>query len=272
MIELQIGGQKTPLLLHVTDILLLGREMTTPDQPALDLSAYSAVDAGVSRRHAVLERTENGFSLVDVGSTNGSWLNAQRLTPNQRVEVRSGDQIRLAQLVLYLYFHQKQSSEQTFYLSLVGQQPQRLTTDVLSKQIIPYLNAIHLVQHRICALTGEPPAALNIRSIRVENQLVCITIEQMAEAVEFAVQTFGEQPAIRQGSADAGVKTRRIGTGLINPVGGGAHTDNELRDIAQRLVRQFQASESLQADDSVSALLPPLRLLANSPLRLSRER
>ncbi len=38
------------------------------------------VDASVSRRHAVLERTEAGWMISDQGSANGTWLDGQRIS------------------------------------------------------------------------------------------------------------------------------------------------------------------------------------------------
>jgi len=50
-------------------------------------------DARVSRRHAELRREGNCFLLADLGSTNGTLLNGQRLT--QALPLRDGDVIEL---------------------------------------------------------------------------------------------------------------------------------------------------------------------------------
>jgi len=47
-------------------------------------------DTNVSRRHAEIRPTIDGFSLVDLGSTNGSLVNGERVT--QR-ELREGDEL-----------------------------------------------------------------------------------------------------------------------------------------------------------------------------------
>ena len=47
-------------------------------------------DTNVSRRHAEIRPTIDGFSLVDLGSTNGSLVNGERVT--QR-ELRDGDEL-----------------------------------------------------------------------------------------------------------------------------------------------------------------------------------
>lgn len=58
-------------------------------------------DVRVSRRHAVIERTGEGLTLADAGSTNGTWLNGRRLT--EPAELHDGDRIRLGGVELRFY-------------------------------------------------------------------------------------------------------------------------------------------------------------------------
>ena len=64
----ELNGQHYPLTAEVT---VLGRSSET-DLP-LD-------DTGVSRRHAQLRRTPHGYELVDLGSTNGTFVNGERVS------------------------------------------------------------------------------------------------------------------------------------------------------------------------------------------------
>ena len=51
----------------------------------------------------VVINSENGqFTIMDLGSANGTWLNRRRLAPHKVEVVRDGDEIRLGQLVLYI--------------------------------------------------------------------------------------------------------------------------------------------------------------------------
>lgn len=51
-----------------------------------------AVDAiGVSRMHAEIFRTGNGYGLKDLGSKNGTFLNGELLVPFQEYELKEGD-------------------------------------------------------------------------------------------------------------------------------------------------------------------------------------
>jgi pSer/pThr/pTyr-binding forkhead associated (FHA) protein len=47
---------------------------------------------------------EDGYSLEDLGSTNGTWLNGTLTLKHVPYKLHSGDQIRLGTLTLYVYF------------------------------------------------------------------------------------------------------------------------------------------------------------------------
>ncbi|MEV4842848.1 FHA domain-containing protein [Micromonospora matsumotoense] len=55
-------------------------------------------DAHLSRRHAEVRLTEDGVVLVDLGSTNGTWLNDRRITDAE--PLTDGDVIRLGRTEL----------------------------------------------------------------------------------------------------------------------------------------------------------------------------
>lgn len=82
----------------VGDHVRIGRRSTSKSiQPEIDLSG-SLEDLGVSHRHAVLMRQPDGsWALVDQGSTNGTFLNAERdpIPANQRVPLQAGDEIHV---------------------------------------------------------------------------------------------------------------------------------------------------------------------------------
>ncbi|HRI43982.1 MAG TPA: FHA domain-containing protein [Fimbriimonadaceae bacterium] len=51
----------------------------------------------VSGRHGTIEVSEAGVFITDVGSTNGTFLNDARIGPNQRVQLRPDDEIKLGE-------------------------------------------------------------------------------------------------------------------------------------------------------------------------------
>jgi pSer/pThr/pTyr-binding forkhead associated (FHA) protein len=54
-------------------------------------------DITVSRRHAEIRRSASGFSLHDVGSLNGTYVNRERLEDG---DLRSGDEIQIGKFKL----------------------------------------------------------------------------------------------------------------------------------------------------------------------------
>lgn len=54
-----------------------------------------AEDPTVSRLHAVIERFAAGWCVTDLGSSNGTWVNGERIFSAHRI--RHGDEIRIGQ-------------------------------------------------------------------------------------------------------------------------------------------------------------------------------
>jgi pSer/pThr/pTyr-binding forkhead associated (FHA) protein len=54
-------------------------------------------DITVSRRHAQIRREASGFTLVDVGSLNGTYINRERV---EKTELRSGDEVQIGKFKL----------------------------------------------------------------------------------------------------------------------------------------------------------------------------
>jgi hypothetical protein len=105
LIKLHILGMHAPLVTHLNPAIILGRlDKDNPSEMDIDLSPYGAVERGVSRQHACLELLRKTVMLTDLGSTNGTFLNDQRVMPQQRRVVRDNDEIRLGRLVIHIYF------------------------------------------------------------------------------------------------------------------------------------------------------------------------
>jgi len=104
-VVVHVRDAREPLTLVPKDEIVLGRaDAHSPIVPDVDLTPYGATDQGVSRRHAVIRRGEDTLTLIDLGSTNGTHLNGQRLIPHQPRVLRDGDEIRMGKLVLHIFF------------------------------------------------------------------------------------------------------------------------------------------------------------------------
>ena len=57
-------------------------------------------DQTVSRRHAELRLVGGAWTITDLNSANGTYVNDECLAPNQPRPLRQGDRIRLGHIVL----------------------------------------------------------------------------------------------------------------------------------------------------------------------------
>jgi hypothetical protein len=69
-----------------------------PIMPDIDLTPYQAYASGVSRLHAVVKREANRTFVMDLGSSNGTYLNGRRLNPHTEEELKHGDVVALGKL------------------------------------------------------------------------------------------------------------------------------------------------------------------------------
>jgi hypothetical protein len=90
---------QTRIGLNVWEELTIGRGGEGgADAPGLDLSLHQADELGISRRHAALVPGHDALYLVDLDSTNGTWINRRYLAPHQRYPLKPGDRIELGLL------------------------------------------------------------------------------------------------------------------------------------------------------------------------------
>ena len=77
--------------------ILLGRNPTpVSGSQVISLENYSQEEMGVSRNHAIIFLSDSKFFIKDTSSTNGTWLNMNKIKPQEAVEIHDNDRIRLA--------------------------------------------------------------------------------------------------------------------------------------------------------------------------------
>lgn len=76
--------------------------------PDIDLSTVAGDKFSVSRMHLSIRHNKvtNTIAATDMGSTNGTYINGQRLYPQELRTLRHGDELRLGNLVFNIYFIQ----------------------------------------------------------------------------------------------------------------------------------------------------------------------
>lgn len=86
-------GQHATVGLDVHADTVFGRGANNPDSPDLDLTNLGAMERGVSRRHAMLRPTPHKLYLIDLGSTNGTFVNAIPVSRGMAQTLRTHDAI-----------------------------------------------------------------------------------------------------------------------------------------------------------------------------------
>lgn len=94
-----------PIYLNFDKELILGRMGDDEsDESTLDLTQLGGYQMGISRPHAMIRRLETGYELLDLFSTNGSWLDEERLVPNKPYPLPSGSQMRFGLMRLLILY------------------------------------------------------------------------------------------------------------------------------------------------------------------------
>lgn len=92
-----------PLGVEMFKEITVGR--SAPGSPVdLDFSAFGAARLGVSRKHAMFRPTYDSLLIIDLGSTNGTSVNEEILTPGEARQLHENDTIALARMLFTLKF------------------------------------------------------------------------------------------------------------------------------------------------------------------------
>ncbi len=104
-VVLLIRGMVERVVMEVGTVYKLGRfEIGAAADNEIDLTPYGAQDRGVSRVHAELQIIDAVVHINDLGSTNGTFVNSQRLKPNTPTALRKGDELLLGRLAFQVLF------------------------------------------------------------------------------------------------------------------------------------------------------------------------
>lgn len=95
------SGQILPLA-ERTEFTLGRISEGQPIVPDVDLTPYNAYANGVSRLHCAIKWIEGQVYVIDLGSSNGTYLNGVRLTPYTETPVSDGDILYLGKLKIQL--------------------------------------------------------------------------------------------------------------------------------------------------------------------------
>jgi hypothetical protein len=103
-IAFYVKGSYTPVFTDMRTEFVLGRKVGTTSEGLLDLAPLGGYHLGLSRRHAMVRRTKDGYEVYDLGSINGTWLDDERLAPHKMYPLASGSQLRLGQMQFFVLY------------------------------------------------------------------------------------------------------------------------------------------------------------------------
>jgi len=94
-----------PVAILEEKIFILGRASAKikTKEPLVDLTSLS-VDYGISRTHALFTKTKDGYQITDLDSSNGTWIENERIVPQRPYEVESGSRIRMGRLNMLVFY------------------------------------------------------------------------------------------------------------------------------------------------------------------------
>ena len=83
--------------------IVIGREDPISDIfPDVDLAGLGGMEKGVSRKHALIHRAGGDYTVEDLGSTNGTYINKKKIQPHAPQTIKPGDELRFGKLALTL--------------------------------------------------------------------------------------------------------------------------------------------------------------------------
>jgi hypothetical protein len=99
------AGSTTQLAIATDEEFVLGRKDEADTEPMVDLTYPDGFAMGVSRRHAKVRSTPDGYVITDLNSSNGTWLDGKILPPSQPIELPSGGTVQLGRLKLVAIYN-----------------------------------------------------------------------------------------------------------------------------------------------------------------------
>jgi len=92
-------GEK--LEIPAKDEVVIGREDPISEVfPDLDLTGLGGMENGVSRKHAIIHHADGDYTVEDLGSTNGTYVNKKKVQPHAPQAIKPGDELRFGKLSL----------------------------------------------------------------------------------------------------------------------------------------------------------------------------
>jgi len=167
-------------------LITLGGERVTVGKSSTNLVSLNH-DSTVSRVHAVLENLGFAWSIRDVGSRNGTYLNGEKISA-ERV-LRSGDELRVGKSRL-IFWEVKEGDELTASEATISAAPAQLPPPLTRREL-----EVLVVLCRPLVSDDPFPAAASVRRMAQELFVTEAAIKQHLQNLydKFAIPTEGER-------------------------------------------------------------------------------
>lgn len=181
-----IHGEREPILFENAANIIIGRYNDEGEKGFFDMSRFGEVAMGISRRHARVTQQHGQFWLEDMGSTNGTWLNRQRLPPREPFPLTCGDVIHIGPMLKAVICFQAPVEEETVRFVLQPTAPSTLAATsiaFLATHVMTYLRAVETIQALLGQYQGMPPQPISLRTMSLQDGNYEITLADAEAAI-----------------------------------------------------------------------------------------
>lgn len=102
-VMLLVDGMVTRFVIADKQEYMIGR-FRQPADNQIDLNPFGALHHGVSRIHAKFVINNDRLYIVDLGSSNGTYVHRTRLHPQEPALINTGDEILLGRMRIQVIF------------------------------------------------------------------------------------------------------------------------------------------------------------------------
>jgi len=97
-------NQRVPLDTQRAEYVIGWRDARTLSGPEIDLTSIGGSTLGVSRQHAVIRCSAGQWTIEDMGSTNGTYINESPLVPNTPTLLQDKTTVRVGNIKLFFRY------------------------------------------------------------------------------------------------------------------------------------------------------------------------